>query len=295
MGRLADFAARDMKRKRAVIQANGGWRRPETSRGSSASGSNQAGLPGSSPQTPTMMPNFNGMVPGVKEPQLPMGFEASRDTSPQSIQSDDTDLQTRTAEAEEEWQEIRAAFTVLEDHLGEDFQALGAEYTSPIETPFGTALQYRTYGIAGIWMNYYMGLICCHRSHPSMPPATMVAAGIMRKNTEYYANQLGRIAAGIAPDCHASAEVNTSVGGALIESSTCLFISAIQVLSPPLSPPRYSPLTTPTVPRPRATDLDHPSPAAHRAANRLANSPRHRLWLRSLVGQNLRGGQRPIL
>lgn len=277
MGRLADFAARDMKRKRAVIQANGGWRHPDSTHGSGSS--SQAGAPTSSPQTPTMMPSFSGMVPGVKEAQLPMGFEASRDTSPQSVQSDDVDLQTRTAEAEEEWQEIRAAFTVLEEHFGEDFQALGPEFSAPIETPFGTALQYRTYGIAGIWMNYYMGLICCHRSHPSMPPATMVAAGFMRKQTEYYANQLGRIAAGIAPECHMSPEVNTSVGGALIESSTCIFISAIQVRFSAPPPLAHNSLTNPTVPRPRATYLDRPSPATHRASDRLANRACHCIGL----------------
>jgi hypothetical protein len=235
MARLADFAARDLKRKRAVFKANGGWR-PSTSI-PGASQSSQMGAGTRSPQTPPMMPSFSGMVPGVKEPQLPMGFEAPRDTSPQSNQSEEVDLQTRTAEAEEEWQEIRAAFTILEDHFGEDFQALGPEFSAPIETPFGTALQYRTYGIAGLWMNYYMGLISCHRSHPSMPPASMVAAGIMRKQTEYYANQLGRIAAGIAPECNSLAQVNPGVGAVLIESSTCLFVAAIQVFFTPFPTP----------------------------------------------------------
>lgn len=223
MGRVTDFAARDMKRKRAVIKANGGWRPPAAPGQSSEMGASE-----SSPQTPPPMPSFSGMVPGFKEAQLPMGFEPSRDASPQSVQSDDNDLPTQTIEAEEEWQEIYATLTILEDHFGEDFQALGPEFSAPIDTPFGPALQYRTYSIAGLWMNYYMGLIFCHRSHPSMPPASMVAAGIMRTRTEYYANQLGRIAAGVAPDCNRATEVNPGVGAALIESATCLFIAGIQ-------------------------------------------------------------------
>jgi hypothetical protein len=222
MGRLADFAAKDLRRKRLAMKVNGGWRPPTSMR--------QATTP-PIPQTPTMMPGFSGMVPGVKEAQLPMGFSASRDasTSPESARSEELDLSSLTAAAEEEWLSIRNAFSVLEDHFGADFQALGPEFSTPIETPFGPALQYRTYGIAGIWMNYYMGLIACHRSHPSMPPASMVAAGIMKRQTEWYANELGRIAAGIAPDCAVRDGVNPGVGAALIESSTCLFVSAIQV------------------------------------------------------------------
>jgi hypothetical protein len=227
MGRLADFAARDMKRKRAMMKANGGWFPPAAMQASNSS--SQTGASSMPPQTPPPMPPFSGMVPGVKDAKLPMGFEPTRDGSPQSVQSEEIDIKVRTAEAEEEWQEIRNAFALLEDHFGPDFQALGPEFSAPIETPFGTALQYRTFGIAGTWLNYYMGLIFCYRAHPSMPPASMVAAGIMRKSTEYYANQIGRIAAGIAPECSFSTQVNPSVGAALIESSTCLFVSAVQV------------------------------------------------------------------
>jgi hypothetical protein len=139
------------------------------------------------------------------------------------------DLQAWTHEAEEEWQEIRKAFSVLEHCFGKDFQALGPEFSAPIDTPFGPARQYRTYAIAGIWMNFYMGLIVCHRSHPSMPPAAIVATGIAAKQTSQFANELGRIVAGIAPEYSIATEVNPNVGAALIESSTCLFVSGVQV------------------------------------------------------------------
>lgn len=227
LGRLANFQAKDIKRKRLAMKANGGrWQPPESMR---AQQPPQAqAQTNAAPQTPPQMPNFSGMVPDVQEAQLPMGFEPSRD-SPTSTQSEDTDLQSQTYAANEEWQEIRDAFDLLESHFGEDFQALGPEFSTPIQTPFGPALQYRTYGIAGIWMNLYMGLITCYRSHPSMPPAAIMAAGITARQTAGFANQLGRIAAGIAPDLSMATEVNPGVGAALIESSTCMFVSAVQL------------------------------------------------------------------
>jgi hypothetical protein len=235
MGRLADFAAKDLKRKRLAMKANEGYWRPPQEHMRMQAQAAQMSVSQSSPQTPpkqAQMPGFSGMVPGVQEARLPIGFEESRDSSPQSAQSDEVDIQARTREAEEEWQEIRNAFGVLEDYFGEDFQALGPEFSEPMETPFGPALRYRTYGIAGIWMNFYMGLIVCHRSHPSMPPAAMMAAGIAARQTASFANELGRIAAGIAPDCSMTTQVNPTVGAALIESSTCLFVSGIQVSMP---------------------------------------------------------------
>jgi hypothetical protein len=224
MGRLADFTSKDIKRKRLAMKANGGWRPP----GMPAQ-QNSVQMTQQQSQMP-QMPSFSGLVPGVGPPKLPMGFEqTARDQSPQSDDSNGMDLDALRIEAEEEWQEIRNAFSILEDHFGEDFQALGAEFSPPIQTPFGTALQYRTYGIAGIWMNFYMALIACHRAHPSMPPAAMMAAGIAARQTVSFANELGRIAAGIAPDCSMTAQVSPGVGAALIESSTCLFVAGVQV------------------------------------------------------------------
>lgn len=227
LGRLANFQAKDIKRKRLAMKANGGrWQPPESMRAQQPPQAPPQN--NTAPQTPPQMPNFSGMVPDVQEAKLPMGFEPSRD-SPTSNQSEDTDLQSQTYAAIEEWQEIRDAFDLLESHFGEDFQALGPEFSTPIQTPFGSALQYRTYGIAGIWMNLYMGLITCYRCHPSMPPAAIMAAGITARQTAGYVNLLGRIAAGIAPDLSMVTEVNPGVGAALIESTTCMFVSAVQL------------------------------------------------------------------
>ncbi|KAG4430754.1 hypothetical protein IFR05_013755 [Cadophora sp. M221] len=227
LGRLANFQAKDLKRKRLAVKANGGrWQPPESMRAQQPPAAQTQNS--NSPQTPPQMPNFSGMVPDVQEAKLPMGFEPSRD-SPSSTQSEDMDLQSQTYAANEEWQEIRDAFDLIESHFGEDFQALGPEFSTPIQSPFGPALRYRTYGIAGIWMNFYMGLITCYRSHPSMPPAAIMAAGITAPQTGRFANQVGRIAAGISEDLSMATEVNPRVGAALIESSTCMFVSAVQL------------------------------------------------------------------
>jgi hypothetical protein len=226
MGRLADFASKDIKRKRLAMKAAGGWRAPS---------SKTSGHPNSAPPVPQQpsqipqMPAFSGMVPGVAPPKLPMGFSPTKEDFPRSDHSNDMDLDALRVEAEEEWQEIRNAFNILQDHFGDNFQALGPEFSPSIQTPFGTALQYRTYGIAGIWMNLSMALIACHRAHPSMPPAAMEAAGLATRQTASFSTDLGRIAAGIAPDCSKTTQVSPGVGAALIESATCLFVAGVQV------------------------------------------------------------------
>lgn len=214
IGRVANFAAKDLKRKRLAWKANQERQSPEAAK-----------MPG-----PPQPPMFSGMMPVTGEPKLPMGFqEPFGDTNTQQHQADFIDLEAKRIEAEEEWHDIMNAFSILEDHFGEDFQALGPEFSRPVDSPFGPALQYRTYSIAGIWLNYYMALIVCHRAHPSMPPVAMMAAGMAAKQTAFFANQLGRVAAGIAPYSTGAAQVTPGVGAALIETSFCLFIAGVQV------------------------------------------------------------------
>lgn len=184
---------------------------------------------------PPQMPSFPGMLPDTEgKPSLPRGFSPPKDaSSPESTLSDD-DMEAARLEAEEEWGDIQSAFHLLEDNFGPDFQPLGPEHSQPIQTPFGPALQYRTFGIAAIWMNYWMARICCHRAHPSMPPAAMMAAGISAKNTEFYAIQIGKAAAGISPDLSQLTAVNPSVGAGLMESTFGLFVAGVQVSITPL-------------------------------------------------------------
>ncbi|RDL38855.1 uncharacterized protein BP5553_03195 [Venustampulla echinocandica] len=228
LGRIGDFTSKDLKRKRFAMKI----REQERANIASQGDPNLSNQKYHQQRMPPM-PDFSGMVPGVGEAKLPMGFEPSPESSPQSSESEDMDFEAKTIEAEEEWQDIRNALSILQDHFGEEFQALGPEFCGrPVQTPFGTALQYRTYGIAGIWMNFYMALIACYRAHPSMPPAAMMAAGIAARQTAFFANEIGRITAGICPDFSTASHVNPGVGAALIEATMCLFVAGVQYQHP---------------------------------------------------------------
>ncbi len=170
------------------------------------------------------------MMPSRASVTVPTGFSPPRERSPQSDDLDDFDMETRTMAATREWEEIRQAFELFRTRLGPDFEPLGPEYEPPEDTPFGTTLKYRTHSIAGIWMNYHMGWVVLHRSHPSMPPVAMVAAGMAAKQTAPYAMQIGRIAAGLAADeVPRVPAVSTMVGAAFIESSFPMFVACVQV------------------------------------------------------------------
>ena len=189
---MADFASRDLKRKELSAQKYGGWRPP---------------------------PNLRGPA---------TTFTAATEPS-QDLEENYSAIEADARQAEGEWQEIRNAFPTLEGCFGEDFAALGPEFSDPIHTPFGPAKVYRTYGMAGIWLNFYMGLIISYRAHPSMPPAALMAAGIAARQTSIFANEIGRIAAGICPSLSRSTEVNPQIAAVLIESSVALFVAGVQV------------------------------------------------------------------
>lgn len=239
LGRLAEFAAKDLKRKRKAVQANGGQWRPQSG-ASVPSGPAQQNVPTQSGSS--QMPSFAGMMPGAEgKTKLPRGFSPAREDSPVS-ENDNRSLEDWTREAEEEWYEIRTAFSILEENFGPDFQPLGPEHCQTIESPFGPALQYRTYSMAGIWIIYYMGLILCHRYHPSMPPAATIAAGIAARQTGFYANEIGRISAAIAPNASQVAQVSTGVGAGLIECTFGLFIAGVQVRASISQPTQWKPM-----------------------------------------------------
>ena len=208
---MANFASSDLVRKRKARKPD-----PNAPKG--------PGGPGQSP------PMFPGLVPSSGNVTIPTGFSPPRDPSPPlSDTADDADMEASTAAALQEWEAIRHAFEVFRAHLGPDFEPLGPDLAVAEETPFGPSRTYRTYSIAGIWMNYYMGLVALHRAHPSMPPVAMMAAGISARQTMPWAMEIGRISAGIQEDLEHATAVSTSVGAALIESSLCLFVCAVQV------------------------------------------------------------------
>ncbi|RYO75042.1 hypothetical protein DL762_010183 [Monosporascus cannonballus] len=163
----------DLSRKRRVVKMNG---------------QGQSGVP------PGM---FAGMMPASDKVPMPAGFSPPRESSPRSNDPDEMDLEILTAEAHREWNSLVQAFEHFQTYFGLEFQPLDGDAHPAKGTPFGPAAHYRTYSIAGIWMNYYMGYIMLHRAHPDMPPVAMMAAGLAAPMTAPYAREIGRIAAGL--------------------------------------------------------------------------------------------------
>lgn len=209
LGRLANFSSKDQSRKRRA------------SRGKFA------------PQGSGSPPPFPGMLPTLGKVKPPMGFTPPRDPSPQSDILEDTDPEASFQSALQEWEAIRLAFDAFETQLGPEFQPLRPEYSDRRDSPFGMTLQYRTFSVAGLWMNFYMGMIHLHRAHPTMPPAAMQAAGVSARQTAGFANQVGRVAAGLSDDCSQVTEISTLVSAAFIESCFCLFVAGVQVFDHP--------------------------------------------------------------
>jgi hypothetical protein len=173
---------------------------------------------------------FAGLMPSSGKVTRPTGFSPPRETTPQSEASEEPDFDESTAAALREWESIRQAFEIFRANLGPDFDPLGPDLVPTQETPFGLAHSYRTFSIAGLWMNYYMGLISLYRAHPSMPPIAMVAAGLAAPQTMQWAIEVGRIASGLTTeDFSMVASVSTLVGAALIESCFCMFVAGVQV------------------------------------------------------------------
>ncbi|KAH8156502.1 hypothetical protein CIB48_g11747 [Xylaria polymorpha] len=210
LGRLVNFVSRDLSRKREALSRSGS---------------------GSQWPPPGM---FTGMMPASDKVTPPMGFSPPReDSSPPPSATPqyhtDSDLDTRTVEALREWEQILMAFHEIKHHFGPDFEPLGADIYPSQPTPYGPATHYRTYSIAGIWMNYYMGLIVLHRAHPKMPPVAMLAAGMSAGTTMPWALKLCRIAAGLEENISHLKVVSTLMGAALIESAFPLFVAGVQL------------------------------------------------------------------
>lgn len=208
LGRLSDFVAKDLSRKRRVKER----------------------AASTSPKGQTSPPMFAGMFPGRGNIRMPRGLDPQYSefgTAEKNL--DDADLDECTTRAMDEWESILQAFELFKRSLGPDFDPMGADVHPPQDSPFGPALTYRTYSIAGIWMNFYMGLVILHRAHPTMPPFAMVAAHKVALQTEPYANEIGKIVAGMAEDMTAETTISTMVGAAYIECCFPLFVGAVQV------------------------------------------------------------------
>ena len=224
MARIADFGAKDQRRKRRVMVANGGqWipppgffpstqggRAPKVSKPPPGSGQAPSHSAGPSSTSNTDPPMYGMMPPPSAPPQMPAAFATmaanladTGETKPGVSTSSpgtpvDVDLETETRDAHAEWESIRDAFELFSNSLPPEFHPLPPDAAPAIQTtPFGSALQYRTHTISCIWTFYYAGRILVERMHPAMPPAAMVAAGIAAPKTAKYADTIGKICAGL--------------------------------------------------------------------------------------------------
>ena len=224
MGRLATFAAKDGKRKRKAFEAS-----------MARSIVKQDISPGQNPQQSGMphmpqMPQMYGMIPPTAPAEMPKAFRESYMSSPASSQ-EDIENEVAVAEAEAEWTSIMQALQIFQANVGPEFQPLASEYQRPLATPFGPALFFKTYSIACIWQMYYTALIVLHRVHPSMPPAAMMAVGAAARQTGHFANEVGRITAGLTPTT-SSGIISPSLAPALLESCLALFFAGVQYQDP---------------------------------------------------------------
>ena len=173
-----------------------------------------------------------GMIPPLGPIRLGTAFANSADSNQKIVDEDEEDDQDITyKDAEQEWENILAAFDTFADALGRDYLPLPEDSITPISTPFGPALQYRKSTVAVIWGYYYAARILLHRFHPSMPPAMMVAAGVASPVTNGYAQIIGRIAGGIYyPQRYnfQAGRLNPNMGSSLVELTVPVYIAAVQ-------------------------------------------------------------------
>ncbi|KAI5848836.1 fungal-specific transcription factor domain-containing protein [Tricharina praecox] len=246
LGRLCDFQVRDLKRKRAVLRANGGTWIPPPEMGGPPRGRHGPPPNVMPPQSPYGPPPGQsnhldemqfGMIPTPSgQPRMPRAFQQGLSPEEQQIPNhhipdplpESDDLDAAYDEAELEWNEISKAFEVLQNSLGPEYQPLGIDYMTPTSsTPFGPAIYYRTYSIASLQMLYNMAMLVLHRCHPSMPPVAMMATTIQSRKTHTHAVDIARIVAGLVPT-DSSTQINPALGASLIEATMPMFFAAVQ-------------------------------------------------------------------
>jgi hypothetical protein len=267
-GRMVDFGYRDRKRKIKSLEATGGEWRPhqgffkfmgryaskppaggpagkphpaasserKTSSPHEGGHSSQPSSKGNSPGTHPSSRGGSGQQPmyglaPTRGPGVaPAAFTSAAESTPYSkIPEDDSNI--TLLEAEKEWEEILAAYDFYEKQLGDAFAPLPAGSAPPISTPFGPALQYRSYLIAVLWAFYYTGRLMHFRLHPCMPPATMKSAVTAAGTTAQYAQIIGKIVAGIYyPQLYNldAGSLNPTLGAALIQITVPIFFAGVQ-------------------------------------------------------------------
>jgi hypothetical protein len=252
LGRIADFASRDRVRKLKQIELNGGqWRpapgmnipQPPQQAAPPTPVSANGGIPtmvqhhGHMPPptgAPPVPPMFFGMAPPPSaNVQMPSAYNPMNQTHPvhQPNMDQPLDIALATQAALVDYGKIRAALIEFAKCLGDAFQPLSSDYQVPMETAFGHSVSFRSFDIACLWAIYNMAMIITIRSHPHMPPAAHMAAGVAARDTAYHAQEIGRIVAGIVPG-PPNQPLNPSLGAALVESCMPSFFAAVQYQDP---------------------------------------------------------------
>lgn len=191
---------------------------------------------------PPGMPSFLGMAPA--RPHAPITRQYANpayERSPPTMNvplPQHTDLPAAYQSAIEEWESMNAAHAIIAQVLSntEAFAPLPPELqvvlpgeTSTM-TPFGPAVVHRSYDISVLWTLLHLSKIILLRSHPAMPPAMMMAAGVCAQATGPYAALIGRITAGI--QLPMGEDLSPFLGSVLQESTMSLFFAGVQYQDP---------------------------------------------------------------
>lgn len=190
------------------------------------------------------MPSFYGMAPAPPPAPLPASYENPKyqqsPTSPDTPHSNFIDLPAAYEDALIEWNNISAAHATVAQFLAntESFAPLPAEFYPPAPgassnsnmTPFGPALVHRSYDISVLWTLLHLAKIILLRSHPAMPPAAHMAAGICAQSTQPYAMLIGCITAGM--QIPLGEDLSPFLGAVLTESTMSLFFAGVQFQDP---------------------------------------------------------------
>ncbi|KAH9876829.1 hypothetical protein IAQ61_002190 [Plenodomus lingam] len=193
---------------------------------------------------PPGMPNFYGMAPAQPPAPLPPSYEnPNYKRSPPTSHAPHpkfSDLPAAYEQAMKEWNAISAAHTTVAQLLAstDSFAPLPAESYPPVPgdnssgnlTPFGPALIHRSYDISILWTLLHLAKIVLLRSHPAMPPAAQMAAGVCAPATQPYAMLIGRITAGM--QIPLGEDLTPFLGAVLTESTMSLFFAGVQFQDP---------------------------------------------------------------
>lgn len=167
---------------------------------------------------------FYGMAPPFGAAKMPFSYRnMDLEPEPQEHTADGAPQTKHKIGSLEEWDEIFEICDIFRKRLGPQFEPTATGQ----ETPFGPAHVFATHEIGALWITYYQAMLILLRSHPDLPAAAQVAALVAARDTEFCANEIGRIAAGIDP-LSDSAERDDSFTSSFHETTCPLFFAGIQ-------------------------------------------------------------------